>query len=359
MSLENINDFTNLTGLSALINKSYIDEKLDLDKIERSMVGDEGVKIIEETDPAKEFENTIKELSANTGINLDANIYENNYEKTEAPIKENFDIEDSDYFSSFEDDEPPKKSSAPVYSSNYTPSKKEEVNFDQYNPFINENVQNTQHTRYSAPNVHSYSSTPRMNPSYDNGLDDILKAYSGQQNHQINMDRERDEEMLNMLLENIEELKAELQKDNIDISRIPEVNEDSNIRTVKMVYKLLQNKYDRNRCNTFGSELILAGAQGLGYFFDGKRQIGPFRPNLAGWHNTVRPKLRRMRYETSTIISNIMQEFNIGPIGRIAIELIPSAIIYNNTRREQNGRKNYTQDQMSEALDELRQFDSE
>jgi hypothetical protein len=52
-----------------------------------------------------------------------------------------------------------------------------------------------------------------------------------------------------------------------------------------------------------------------------------------------------------------MQEYNIGPTTRVLMELIPSMILYSHMRKEQHGKSNYSPDQMSEAFDDLRQFD--
>src|ERR1700744_362714 len=70
--MEDIEDDTNLTGLASLVNKHHVESSLDLDAIERSMIGGTGIKIIPESDPAREFRNTIRELSNDTGITLDS-----------------------------------------------------------------------------------------------------------------------------------------------------------------------------------------------------------------------------------------------------------------------------------------------
>ena len=124
-----------------------------------------------------------------------------------------------------------------------------------------------------------------------------------------------------MLLENIDELKSELAQDNVDTSQVPEVDSDSRISDIRKAHKLLRLKYDRKRCNSFGTELILAGAQMMEYFFDGRKRYFSYSPDLTGWHNTIRPKLRRIKYETSSIIANIMYDYDIGPTSRVLLEL--------------------------------------
>jgi hypothetical protein len=170
------------------------------------------------------------------------------------------------------------------------------------------------------------------------------------------MSQEALAEHISVLLSDIDELRSELAQDGVDLSRIPEVDSESKLEDIKNVHDMLRKKYDRKRCNSLGNELILAGAQGLEFLFDGQRKWGPYQPNLTGWSNTIRSKLRRMRYETSSIVAGVMNDYNIGPTTRIAIELVPSAFLYSKMKSEQKG-KNYTPDQMSEAYDDLRQFE--
>jgi hypothetical protein len=183
----------------------------------------------------------------------------------------------------------------------------------------------------------------------------VLKTYTG--NHDINVYEEELEEEKAILLEDIDELKTELLGEHVDLSRIPVVDDKSPIDLVRKVNKILKRKYDRKRYNGFGTELILAASQGLEYVCDGKKKYGPWSPDLTGWHNTVRPKLRKMHYDTSAIVADIMNEYNIGPVWRIALELVPSAILYSRMKRDQHGTNNYTPDQMAEAYDDLRQFE--
>lgn len=65
-----IEDATNIIGLSTLVNKKHTDEKLDLEKLEKSMIGTAGIRIVKEHDPSQEFSNTIHELSKDTGLDL-------------------------------------------------------------------------------------------------------------------------------------------------------------------------------------------------------------------------------------------------------------------------------------------------
>jgi hypothetical protein len=149
-----------------------------------------------------------------------------------------------------------------------------------------------------------------------------------------------------------------LEDDDVDLSRIPDVNGDSTLEEIMNVRKILRRKYDRRRFSSFSTEFILAAAQAVEYICDGQRKIGKFTvPDLTNWHNTVRTKLRKLRYETSTIVSGTMEKYNIGPVGRLGLELVPSAFLHSKMRKDQRGKANYTPNQMSEAYDQLSQFD--
>jgi len=155
------------------------------------------------------------------------------------------------------------------------------------------------------------------------------------------------------MLEDIDELWVSLEDYDVDLLRIPKVYQDSPTADVAQVQKILRMKYDRRRYTTFGTEFILAGVHGLEYLFDGKRKWGPYQPDLTNWHNTVRTKLRRMRYETSMIVSDVMHQWNVGAFTRVLIELVPSAFLHSRMRSEQHGKAGYTPDQISAAYDAL------
>jgi hypothetical protein len=52
-----------------------------------------------------------------------------------------------------------------------------------------------------------------------------------------------------------------------------------------------------------------------------------------------------------------MEKYNIGPVGRLGLELVPSAFLHSKMRKDRRGKANYTPNQMSEAYDQLSQFD--
>ncbi len=120
---------------------------------------------------------------------------------------------------------------------------------------------------------------------------------------------------------------------------------------------MLDIKNDSRRCSSLAEEGVLMVAYALEDVFDGKRTFfGRFRPNLVGWHTTAQNKLRRMRYETSSIVSDTLKSHNVGYIGRIALELVPSMIIY--SKRKQNASQEPDLADSQEFKDALRDIRS-
>ena len=168
------------------------------------------------------------------------------------------------------------------------------------------------------------------------------------------IDKERDEDTETSLLEQIDMLRTTLDDDGIDIKGVPTVDKNNSIIDIQNVYKILRLKNDRNRYCSFAEELILAGAYGLESLFDGEKVwFGSYRPDLVGWSSTVKVKLRRMRYETSTFVGEIMQEYQMSSGVRLALELLPSVFLYSRQKKISN-KENFAGDaSYKDAITEL------
>ena len=164
---------------------------------------------------------------------------------------------------------------------------------------------------------------------------------------------------MSQLLEQIDMLITSLQDEGINISRIPHVDSSSSIKEIESVHKILRLKNDRNRYCSFAEEGILAGAHTLEWLFDGKKTYMGRRPDLRGWSATVNIKLRRMRYDTSTVVSNLMQENDIGSGWRIGLELIPSLFLFSRMKGNQQYNNNNTisNEEMNTAMNKIRDMD--
>jgi len=86
--------------------------------------------------------------------------------------------------------------------------------------------------------------------------------------------------------------------------------------------------------------------------------LGRYSPDLTGWHSQVQVKLRRMRHDTSTLVSGIMSDYNIGPGLRILLELVPSMFMYSKMRKQQFGSKKlYSEESLSDSMNKIRNID--
>ena len=170
---------------------------------------------------------------------------------------------------------------------------------------------------------------------------------------EFSMEKEREDDDMASLLEQIDMLKITLEDDGVDISGIPAVNKHSGMKDVQTVYKTLRLKNDRNRYCSFAEELILAGAYGLEWMFDGKKIWFGRIPDLTDWSSTVKIKLRRMRYETSTFVQEVMQEYNMTAGVRLALELLPSMFLYSRNRRISQNDNLVSDSEYMNALSEL------
>jgi hypothetical protein len=430
--MENIEDPTNLTGLSKLLNKQHVNDRIDLEALEKDMIGGKGVRKIKTNDPAKEFRSRMQEINRSSGMEIlggggspsaasqkrakPSRRSSSNSESSLGAIgftrvrgsrsrssasasdsgsdsgsgsdgsasESGSDIDVSDSASGSSDgsgsDEmmdimrgrqpksrpnvaPVNPALRPVYNQSrpiptQPPSAPSASHASAYPQRAPQYPQYPQYPQMAPP--HGMSGMPGMpgaQMSMD-PLDQAIQTYAGSSVDYGLASREDEEEKKSELLEDIDELKYELEDDDVDLSRIPEVNQDSTLDEIYNVRKILRRKYDRRRFNSFGTEFILAFAQAIEYVCDGERKVGNVTlPDLTNWHNTVRTKLRKLRYETSTIVSGTMEKFNIGPVGRLGLELVPSAFLHSKMRKDQKGKANYTTNQMSDAYDKLSQYD--
>ena len=165
--------------------------------------------------------------------------------------------------------------------------------------------------------------------------------------------QEEDEQEVAEILEQIYLLKSNLEAEGIDIKRIPEVNYNSSKKEIKAVLRILQIKNDRLRyCDMF-EEGILACSYFLENIFDGKKEFFGTRIDLVGWPETVKVKLKRMRYDTSTFVGEIMKGYNLNSGWRILFELLPSIFLYSRDRKLKTNDNLISDDKYLDAINQL------
>jgi hypothetical protein len=94
-------------------------------------------------------------------------------------------------------------------------------------------------------------------------------------------------------------------------------------------------KYNKIKYNSIAEESLVAGASLLELMFNGKNEYFGCKPDVTGYSDIVRSKLKRIRFETSTAVSRFVSTNNIGVIPRITMELLPSLITQSQRRRLQ------------------------
>jgi hypothetical protein len=176
-----------------------------------------------------------------------------------------------------------------------------------------------------------------MEQKRQNYVDDVLQDIDKDNDVEFDMDKEKEEDDKNSLLEQIDMLRMTLEDDSMDLSNIPMVTKDNSLSDIQNVCRILRLKNDRNRYCSFAEELILSGAYGMEYLFDGQKEWFGRRPDLLGWSQTVKVKLRRMRYTTSTFVQEVMQEYNLSPGMRLMLELLPSMFLYSRQKKLAGG----------------------
>jgi hypothetical protein len=150
----------------------------------------------------------------------------------------------------------------------------------------------------------------------------------------INADDEEDE--LSKILEQIDQLYSILEIEGVPLNSIVKPGPHTSKKEAKNILKILQIKNDKLICCSLFEECVLAGAYALEDVFDGQREIFGKKYDLTGYSDTIKLKLRRMRYNTSTFVSGIMQSYNISPAWRILIELVPSLFLYSRDRKNKS-----------------------
>ena len=306
-----INDRTNIVGITSLLNSNNI----NLEQLESDILNDID-DVVEEVDEVENYKKQLDSLGQTLGVSLG--------DEEEPVINDN----DSDV------------RSVARYEGAGTPR-----NYN--NNDIN--------------NMYSNITTHPSKPSFMDKITDeqkkqrILKhVLDGVEGQRFNVDKEKEEDDKAILLEQIDTLFTTLKDDGIDISRVPMVDCNSTIENIENVHKILRLKNDRNRYCSLAEETILAAAYGAEWMFDGEKSYMGKRPDLRGWNATVNVKLRRMRYDTSTFVSEVMQDYHFGPGTRILFELIPSLFLYSKMRKGQYADDIVTSDEMNSAINVIR-----
>jgi len=170
-------------------------------------------------------------------------------------------------------------------------------------------------------------------------INSVVADLRGETRTTYGVERERIQDIKASKLEQIGQLRMTLEEEGIDCSSVTTPTSDSPMEEIDSVLNILRLKNDRNRYSSLAEEVILGVAEGIETVFDGTRTVPlvGWRPDYTGYHNTVNVKLHRMRFETSQVVGNIIEKYNIGPTARIVMELLPSFFLYPRQQKKQRG----------------------
>jgi hypothetical protein len=317
MSQVHINDRTNITGFGDVINYSG---DADVNQVSLDL---------------------IKSIDDSDGVD-DINSYKLELDKLGESLGISFDDDEDALPFSLEDDAGDQSESR---SETYGYSEPRSTDIDALYKTIPRDNHHNQYNQYNTESL-----------THEEKKQSILKSVLGGESdaHFNAVEKEREEDKKSILLEEIDLLMATLEDEGIDVTRVQVVDHNSSIDDITNVHKILRLKNDRNRYCSFAEECILSGSHTLEWLFDGKKTYLGRTPDLTGWSSTVNIKLRRMRYDTSTFVSDIMQDYNLGHGTRILCELVPSLFLYSKMKKSQYTDNLITSDQMNAAFDNIR-----
>jgi hypothetical protein len=283
-----------INGLSSIVNPSNVRSGIDLKALETKMISG-GLLPAPADDPSEKYERELASSVQKYGIKLD--IFPKAKQAGSTPpqpfpsateFPRAAAIDDS---SESDDDEPP---TAP-----YQPPEPQHP----AGPLGD-------HTREEVKQMH------------------INRVMGNIRSDDFSLETERKEDLKCAMLSEIDSLIEVFENNGVDISRIPKVDESSPYATVEKVLKILRHKNDHKRYCAFASEGIMFGAYLLEAMFDGKRTFfGKYQPNLEGISTRIQSKIERMEHDMGVIVSDTLQEYNISPGTRVAMEIIPSVLI--------------------------------
>lgn len=157
-------------------------------------------------------------------------------------------------------------------------------------------------------------------------------------NMNIDMEREIEEERKNSLLEQIEALRDDLGELGVSVEGSQYyASYDAPLKRIEEVHRRLTFRYNKLKYNSIAEEALVAGASLLELVFNGKHEYFGCRPDITGYSDVVKSKLKRIRVETSTAVSRFVAKNNIGVAPRLMMELLPSLITQSQRRKLQVG----------------------
>ena len=196
--------------------------------------------------------------------------------------------------------------------------------------------------------------SPKMKTYEEMRVNKINSVINSNDEDTTIFEKEMEDDDIIRMLEQIDELKSNLESEGVNLGTIQKVDENSSKSDIKRTLRILQIKNDKTRYCDLIDEVILAGAYGLETVFNGKNEILGKKIDLTGWPDTVKIKLKRSRYETGQVVSTIMKKYNVTGVLRLMLEIIPSMLIYSRQRRITTNEVNVSDNDYKNAIRDLK-----
>jgi hypothetical protein len=356
----------NIIGMSSLINKNEINKKMDIKEIENEFINKNSafqnfsMSKNNEYISIEDYQNKLKNINTITTNDYSHNTYK---EETPSYQQNNTYQENNSYqnngLKSFNNDYSFDKES--VYSM--------QPDFDDTKSIISQlNDLDKELNNINLDNFHLPSDNHKSNN------DPFLARMTNEQHNQnivntalgndyddneidFDIDQESKDEKKLMLLEKIEDIRSELIEENINVDKVPVVDHLSDLESIEYAHRVYMIKYNRHRFSGFAEEFILTGAGLMETVFNGQNEFLGLKPDLTDYSDTVRIKLRRLRHETSTIMGGVMDQYDIGPVTRILIELIPSMFLHAKLNKSQYKNNIYPDVNLNQAISDIRSLE--
>lgn len=352
-----------LKGISSIINPDNVAQHIDVDNEIKLFMNNKPPTA--NTDPAEIYKDELMRLSKEVGVDLSP-FQTANIEPRQTPHMSPHTTPHMSPHAS-----PQSGFESPEYSNHQSPNEEDDYDSeDERTPTSNmgyDSIHLSPQPLSSAmgSGMQSNIATPTMNYAaptqeqiYQNQINSVMNDLGGNMadNNTLNLDSMKREDTKMSMLETIDSIRASLEEeDALGLDRIPKVTQESSYDDVEHVLRRLQLKNDRARYTSLADEFLLLGADAMEELFDGQNMyFNRYRPDLRGWRKEVQVKLRRMRHDTSTLVSDIMHDYNIGPGARILLELIPNMVMFANRRRSEYGQVDMIGDNMNEEFEKLR-----
>lgn len=355
---ESLSDVCNILGMSSIFNKEETNESINAKAAERDFIKkslnleDTTINKKEDDilnyDPISEYNDIINNISNENSYNEEPTIEKKEQFSDNITNSGEYNKE-SRSFTNFQSIQPSQSYQSNTNNYDNNDDKSSVVSYDD---LVQYNKPNDNYNTFKNDSFGKKLTEEEKNQKL---VDNVLNfSKDDKDNYDFSIDNENREDMKLTLLEKIDNLIEELEDDGINLEKIPKVDFTTDLEKIEYVAKILMLKANRNRYSNMGEEFILALANGLEILCNGEREFLGTKPDLKGYSDVVKVKLRRVRKDTSQLVSNIVEKYEVSPLMSILIELIPGIFLH--SRRKNIASYDTLYNDLSEDINEIRKF---